>query len=357
MELGGILRMKKIYTAFIMLVLSVFFVACGNDAPCESSPSPDADASRVLIAYFSLFGNADYPQGVDATTSASIAVDGSGRYGTTEYIANMIKQAAGGDIHLIQTATPYPVDFDEVIDQNHKEMEAGYLPPLKSGNLNIEQYDTVFIGYPVWATTMPQAIVSFLSRYDLSGKTVIPFCTHDGYGSGRSYADIRKSCPRSAVLDGLSVEAHDAPSAKGKVDEWLQSIDIVKAPNGEAKQNETPITITIGDAMLNGLLYNTALAKEVKAMLPLTVSMVGYGGREYYGGISKRPSNAGEGKLNFEDGDITYCSQNNTMAIFYAQTDNPNLTMQIIPIGKVTSNLSVFDRLGGRADITFALAD
>jgi len=92
-------------------------------------------------------------------------------------------------------------------------------------------------------------------------------------------------------------------------------------------------------------------------MLPVTVSMVGYGGREYYGGISGRIEDSTEGKLNFENGDITYCPSNNTAAIFYAQTSRPNLTMRVISMGMVTSDLSVFDELGSREDITFSLAE
>lgn len=90
-------------------------------------------------------------------------------------------------------------------------------------------------------------------------------------------------------------------------------------------------------------------------MMPLTISMVGYGGREYYGSMPSTPENSGNGQLNFENGDITYCPTNNTLAIFYAQTSRPNLTMEVIPIGKVTSDLSVFDTLGSRENVTFSI--
>ena len=69
------------------------------------------------------------------------------------------------------------------------------------------------------------------------------------------------------------------------------------------------------------------------------------------------PKNSDDGQLNFENGDITYCPTNNTLAIFYAQTSRPNLTMEVIPIGKVTSDLSVFDTLGSRENITFSIEE
>lgn len=109
--------------------------------------------------------------------------------------------------------------------------------------------------------------------------------------------------------------------------------------------------------MLDGVLYDTSLAEEIKAKFPLTVSMSGYGGREYYGGIDFKPEKISGGQLNFENGDITYCETNNTMAIFYAQTDHPDLTMEVIPIGKVTSDLSVFEGFDSTEDITFELAE
>lgn len=127
-------------------------------------------------------------------------------------------------------------------------------------------------------------------------------------------------------------------------------------PDPEPERKETPIKITIGDTVLDGVIYDTALAEEFKGHFPLTVSMSAYGGREYYGGLGFTPESSGTGQLNFENGDITYCRTNNTMAIFYAQTERPNLTMEVVPIGKVMSDLSVFESLDSREDITFSLA-
>ena len=122
----------------------------------------------------------------------------------------------------------------------------------------MEQYDIVFVGYPIWAGGLPQVIRTFLSSYDLSGKTVIPFCTHDGYGAGGSYAGIASAIEgETAVLDGLAIEATDVPESEDVVLAWLREIGVQAASNDST---ETKITITIGDTVLNGLLYDTALA-------------------------------------------------------------------------------------------------
>lgn len=321
----------------------------------ESIPNdPGEIGGRILIAYFSRFGNTDYPDDVDATTSASIVIY-NGRFGTTEYVARMIQEAVGGDIHPIETVTPYTADFDELRNVNHTEMANGFLPELKESDLDISKYDTVFVGYPVWATDVPQAVISFLNKYDCSDKTVIPFCTHDGYGAGRSYGTITSASGAKNTADGLAIEAKDVPAAKATVTSWLNSIGI--AENDDKNAAETAIKIRIGETVLDGVLYDTALAREIREYFPLTVSMVGYGGREYYGGVDFYPKNLEGGQKNFENGDITYCEAHHNMAIFYAQTDNPKLSVDVIPIGKVTSDLTVFDTLSSRETVAFSLSE
>jgi len=198
------------------------------------------------------------------------------------------------------------------------------------------------------------AAMIYFSSCSSSVQSASSFCTHDGYGSGSSYQTIAECCPQADVLDGIAIESTDILSAEGDITEWLSSIVITKTDN--APQNvskETEITITIGDVTLEGVMYDTPLSKEIGEMFPLTVSMSGFVGREYYGGIDEIPQNTGGGQLYFNDGDITYCAENNTMAIFYSQTDDPDLTMKVIPVGKVTSDLSVFDTLEPSVEIKF----
>lgn len=368
--------MKRMIAILMAMVMATAMTACQsqegasseNSTPSASKNAPvsepensepvEQENSNVLIAYFSLGRNAEYPDGIDASTSASLVLDGDEMVGTTEYVARLIQDNVGGDLHSIETVESYSTDFDTVVDQNHEEMNAGTLPELVASDLDISQYDTVFIGYPVWATNAPQAIFSFLSRYDLSGKTIIPFCTHDGYGAGSSYGDIADAIDgETTVLDGLSIEAPDVPGAAGTVAEWLSNIGIEAQPGSSAETEETAITITVGDTVLDGVLYDTALANEIREYFPLTISMVGFGGREYYGGVDFYPENLEGGQTTFENGDITYCEAHHNMAIFYAQTDDPVLSVEVIPIGKVTSDLAVFEELPRNVDVTFALAE
>lgn len=348
--------MKKIIGFLLIFIMSLTLGACQNQE--EERIADENQDNRILVAYFSRWGNTEYPDDIDAGTSASIVLEHGERYGTTEYMARRIQEDTGGDLHLIQVAQPYPTDFDEVTDQNHEELDEGTLPELSGGKLDISQYDTVFIGYPVWAANAPQAIFAFLSEYDLSGKTVIPFCTHDGYGAGSSYGEIAQAVPdASRVLDGLDIQASEMPDAAERIARWIGELGLEKDADDSARAEETAITISIEGTVLEGVIYNTALGNEIKEQFPLTVTMTGFGKREYYGSIAFTPGDVAGGQLNFENGDITYCSRNNSMAIFYAQTDDPDLSMEVIPIGQVTSDLGLFEELPGSVDVTFALAE
>lgn len=149
-------------------------------------------------------------------------------------------------------------------------------------------------------------------------------------------------------MEGLSIQATNVLSSKDQIQEWLTKLGI--------EQDETQtasIRVTAGETTITGIWLDTPLANEIRTLFPFRVRMGRYGNREFYGSMPSRPQNTGEGQRTFENGDITYCPQNNTIAIFYAQTDRPNLGMDVIPIGKVTSSLSVFDTMEGSIDMAF----
>ena len=108
---------------------------------------------------------------------------------------------------------------------------------------------------------------------------------------------------------------------------------------------------------LEGVLYDSDMTRQFTVQLPQTITMTNYGGREVYGGIDQAIEVEGSGQLRFDDGDITYCPGNNTVAIFYAQSSRPNLTMEVYPIGRVTSDLSTFPDLSSLVDITFEVIE
>lgn len=312
--------------------------------------------NKILIAYFSRFGNTNYRTNIDATASASIIINENRRIGTTGRMAEIIQENLGGDIHLIKSKQLYPTDFDDVVTQARQERSNDYNPQLVDKIENMNEYGIIFIGYPVWGTTIPAPVKAFLTEYDFTGKTVIPFCTHDGYGSGISFMEIEKLASEAQVLKGISIEAENVKNSHNKVEQWLKSLKIEKTTaQNTIDKNIVPINISIGNKKLSGYLNNSSTAQEFLKILPQKISMVGFGGREYYGEIDDEIKTVEQGNLNFEDGDITYCPANNTIAIFYAQTSRPNLSMRVIPLGKVTDDLKIFDTLGRHTEISFEL--
>lgn len=359
--------MKQIFILFFLLIPVLTFVGCESsdpevpEVPGGNGNNDDEDTDVpsngwVLTVYFSRYGNTDFPENfdqtydnpIDAATGASIVRNQNTLRGTTEVVADLIRGNVGGDKHLIQVQNVYPVGYDEVISQNRSEQSAGIMPALTERIENIDQYDVIFIGYPIWSSTTPNAVLSFLSAYDLIGKTIIPFATHNGYGAGRSFTAVSNACPNSTILEGLTLNATDVQTSQNTVNSWIERIGVK-----DLIGTDTPVKVTAGNTVLDGVFYDTELAREILSMMPLTVNMGVYGGREYYGGMFTRPAATEEGQVHFDNGDITYCSQNNTIAIFFAQTSNPNLTMRVIPIGKITSDLSVFDDMASHVEMVF----
>ncbi|MCX9026449.1 MAG: flavodoxin [Candidatus Methanoperedens sp.] len=147
--------------------------------------------------------------------------------GNTRVIATQIHESVGGDIFEIVAVDLYPSDYDEVVEQARKELSEEYRPKLKTKVEKMESYEFVFVGYPIWWGTIPMPVAAFLSEYDFSGKTIVPFCTHEGSRLGRSVTDITKLCPQSTILDGLAVRGGGVKNAPNEVSEWLRELEMI----------------------------------------------------------------------------------------------------------------------------------
>jgi flavodoxin len=191
--------MKKLLALAITMMMAFTLVACSNNNKAQLN----TENKNILVAYFSLSGN-------------------------TKMVADQIHENVGGDIFEINTEDAYPTDYDAVVDQAKKEQEENYRPKLATKVENIDSYDVIFIGYPNWWGTMPMAVFTFLEEYKLSGKTIIPFCTHDGSAFGKSIEDIKKIAPESKILDGLEIQGKSVTDENKEVSEWLRKLGIIK---------------------------------------------------------------------------------------------------------------------------------
>ena len=150
------------------------------------------------------------------------------RSGNTREIANQVHTLVGGDIVELQTVNPYPTEYRATTEQAKQELQRGYRPPLKTKISNIGSYDVIIVGSPCWWGTFAMPVWTFLSDYDLSGKTVAPFMTHEGSGLGHSESDLTKLCPNSRRLEGLAIRGGSVKSAQKDVESWLKRIGMRK---------------------------------------------------------------------------------------------------------------------------------
>ncbi len=245
---------KKKYTAFIIpAALAVMVSACGaekEESPDEETTQTEASAqnqeseettaqttetaltdanndeeekseNRILIAYFTAAENS----GVDAEASASYSeVDGEAK-GRMQALAEMIQAEVGGDLFSIQTEEVYPADGGELIDYAAEEQEEDARPALSTHIDDISQYDTIFLGYPNWWADLPQPLYSFLDEYDLSGKTIIPFNSHNGSRFSNTISTIQELEPNAEVItDGFTINERDVPDAAEDIANWLEGL-------------------------------------------------------------------------------------------------------------------------------------
>jgi flavodoxin len=167
--------------------------------------------SKCLIAYYSRRGE-NYVGGdiVDLPV------------GNTEIAAGMVHAATGGDLVRIETVDAYPRDYHETTEVAREELRRNARPGLRDLPEDIDGYGVVFLGFPNWWGTPPMAVFTFLESYDFTGKTIVPFCTHEGSGMGRSESDIRRACPGSNVLEGLAITGGSVTHSESDVRRWIE---------------------------------------------------------------------------------------------------------------------------------------
>ncbi|MBR1809357.1 MAG: NAD(P)H-dependent oxidoreductase [Paludibacteraceae bacterium] len=193
----------------LLTLLAALAVCFGCTAQTKANQTNMKD-KKALVVFFSHAGE-NYSVG-------NIAV------GNTKIVADYISELTGADQFEIVTHKYDGMSYKRVCDVAQDEQIADERPAFEGEIENIDQYDVVFVGGPVWWGTWPQVMFTFFDRYNLSGKTVYPFTTHEGSGLGSCVQDLRSNCPHADVQKGFSIYGHEVRSGKAKVEKWLQSI-------------------------------------------------------------------------------------------------------------------------------------
>lgn len=143
--------------------------------------------------------------------------------GNTKTAAEYINNAVGGDLFEVDTVSPYSDKYTECTKQAAKELRSGARPEIKAFADNMDNYDTVFVGFPNWCGTMPMPMFTFLEHYNFEGKRIIPFCSNEGSGMGRSEHDIKKICKGAAVEKGMSIRGCKTKELENDIKLWAKS--------------------------------------------------------------------------------------------------------------------------------------
>lgn len=141
--------------------------------------------------------------------------------GNTEKIANLIAEITGAEIFKIEQKVPYSADYNTCIGQAQNDLRVKARPELVSMPDNLDEYEEIYLGYPNYWGDMPMAVYTFLENYDWSGKTIHPFCTHEGSGLGGTERKIQSTCKGAKVEKSFAVSGSSVDSAKQAVEKWV----------------------------------------------------------------------------------------------------------------------------------------
>ena len=201
------MKVKNILTAALALLLAT---GCNGQNKQEVKPSKSNAMSKSIVIFFSHAGD-------------NYAV-GNIEVGNTKIVADYISEIMGADQYEIVTHKYDGMAYNPLIQLAKEEANNGELPPYEGTAPDLSQYDTVFIGGPVWWGTYPQVMFTLFKDINLDGKTVIPFTTHEGSGLASCVSDVKEAFPKAKVTGEFSIYGHDVRTGRAKVEKWLESI-------------------------------------------------------------------------------------------------------------------------------------
>ena len=163
-------------------------------------------------------------QNKNTNISKKVLVIYYSRSGNTKQIADYIGEKTNADVIRLETVRTYPSNYDEMLDTAKEEQRNGGRPELKNKDINIADYDKIFLGYPIWWGKIATPVYTFLDEYDLSGKKIAPFVTSGSSGLSGTPNDIKKEEPNAEILDAMSITSSTLNNYKSLTDNWLSKL-------------------------------------------------------------------------------------------------------------------------------------
>ncbi|MCI6160025.1 MAG: flavodoxin [Prevotella sp.] len=201
--------MKNLFSMLFAVML--FFPAC----TAVAQPGTPGKGKRILIAYYSLKGEKKTKKGMMVLPQ-----------GFTEQVAMKIQEYTGGDMCHIENKKPYPETYRELKETAKAEWKSGERPELKPLPVNVNDYDVVFLGFPIWFGTFPPAMFTFLQQHDLSSQIIVPFSTSGATVWGHTLEILHRQYPNAVILEGLDLRSLKVKKSDRKIRRWLKKIHI-----------------------------------------------------------------------------------------------------------------------------------
>ena len=226
--------MKKVIMLFAAVTMMVAAVSCNQNTK---------KVPKMLIVYYSQTSN-------------------------TKVVADEIQHLSGADVEVVIPVNPYSGTYQETIERSAKEREEGILPEIEPLKANLADYDVIFLGYPIWFGTYAPPIATLLSKIDLNGKKVVPFCTFGSGGLESSVNDLKAKFPNAEILEGYGVRAARLDAVPYEVDQFLKANgfiegEFVKLPEFSEPKPVTEEESAIFDKAVEGYRMLNAKASEV----------------------------------------------------------------------------------------------
>lgn len=239
---------KKVMIVVIAVIIAIvgiggyFFIKgkVKTDAPTETKEPKEQiklgndetgankDGKKSLVVYFSV-PETDDPNKEMTTEeeNSTIIVDGK-VLGNTEYAALLISENIGADIYRIEPETPYTTNHSDLVSLAKEEQNKNVRPKIKNKISNFDDYDIIYVGYPIWWSDMPQILYTFFELYDFSSKTVIPFSTHGGSGLAGTVNTIKNKLSSANVESrAFTISRNNMEQAPQEIKSWLKEIDMI----------------------------------------------------------------------------------------------------------------------------------
>lgn len=292
----------------LLLFSLTLFISCVQNVFAKEG------SSKILVAYYSQTGN-------------------------TKRAAEKIANLTNANLFEIIPETPYPENHDPCLEKQINDIKTNARPKIKNWLSDINSYDTIFVGYPIWYYQAPLVINTFLESYNLSGKKVIPFCTSGGYPIANSIKELKPSAPNALWQKGLRVSGR-----QNEVESWLEELNM----------KTYKIKITANGKTLSAILEDNATSRDLIKKMPLTLNMMDLYNREMCYRFGRNGLATEELRSDgYKIGDIAYWPPAGSLVILYRQNGEE---FERAHLGNIESGVELFETTGNTR-VTFELAE